>query len=342
MTMKRGDVFRHEVAGAGGWGDPLERDPALVLRDVRNEFVSRARGARGLRRGHPGRPARGWTRPRPTALRHEAAQLPAAGPRRPPILNGRPQFVGSRLRPADMQFRVGVDIGGTFTDIVFLGDDGERIYTKKVSSTVDDYARAIVDGLAQVIAERSVGGADIVELLHGTTVASNAILELKGATDRADHHAGLPRRAGDPHAADAAALRHVLDQAAAAGRAAPAHRGGRAGQRAGRRRAAAGRGRASSAPSAFCSARGSRRSPSACCTPTPIPRTSSWSRQIVDATGARTSRCRVSAEVLPEIKEYERTSTTVINAYVRPIVATLSDQPDAPSCGASASRRRCC
>jgi N-methylhydantoinase B len=40
MTMKKGDVFRHEVAGGGGWGDPLERDPALVLRDVRNDFVS--------------------------------------------------------------------------------------------------------------------------------------------------------------------------------------------------------------------------------------------------------------------------------------------------------------
>jgi N-methylhydantoinase B len=40
MTMRRGDIFRHEVAGGGGWGDPLERDPALVLRDVRNDFVS--------------------------------------------------------------------------------------------------------------------------------------------------------------------------------------------------------------------------------------------------------------------------------------------------------------
>jgi N-methylhydantoinase B len=40
MNMRRGDLFRHEVAGAGGWGDPLERDPALVLKDVRNEFVS--------------------------------------------------------------------------------------------------------------------------------------------------------------------------------------------------------------------------------------------------------------------------------------------------------------
>jgi N-methylhydantoinase B len=41
MTMKRGDVFRHEQAGPGGWGDALERDPARVARDVRNELVSR-------------------------------------------------------------------------------------------------------------------------------------------------------------------------------------------------------------------------------------------------------------------------------------------------------------
>ena len=40
MTIPRGTVFRHEVAGAGGWGDPLERDPAAVLKDVRNELVS--------------------------------------------------------------------------------------------------------------------------------------------------------------------------------------------------------------------------------------------------------------------------------------------------------------
>jgi len=40
MMIKRGDVFRHVLAGAGGWGDPLERDPAGVLRDVRNELLS--------------------------------------------------------------------------------------------------------------------------------------------------------------------------------------------------------------------------------------------------------------------------------------------------------------
>src|SRR5262244_3067323 len=77
-------------------------------------------------------------------------------------------------------FRVGVDIGGTFTDIVLL-DEGGRIHTKKVSSSVDDYARAIVDGLGELFRETGLGGGDLTEVLHGTTVASNAILELKGA-----------------------------------------------------------------------------------------------------------------------------------------------------------------
>jgi N-methylhydantoinase B len=45
MTIKRGDLFRHELAGAGGWGDPLERDPAAVLKDVRNELISLAAAA---------------------------------------------------------------------------------------------------------------------------------------------------------------------------------------------------------------------------------------------------------------------------------------------------------
>lgn len=76
--------------------------------------------------------------------------------------------------------RVGIDIGGTFTDIVLL--DGEGLpRTRKVSSSVDDYARAIADGLAELFAEHGLGGADLEEIRHGTTVASNAILEHKGA-----------------------------------------------------------------------------------------------------------------------------------------------------------------
>ena len=43
MTVHQGDIMRHVLAGAGGWGDPLERDPAAVLRDVRNELLSPAK-----------------------------------------------------------------------------------------------------------------------------------------------------------------------------------------------------------------------------------------------------------------------------------------------------------
>ena len=77
-------------------------------------------------------------------------------------------------------FRVGVDIGGTFTDIVFLNDQGE-LHTKKVSSSVDNYARAIVEGIQEVFREHGLAAHGIEEVLHATTVASNAILEHKGA-----------------------------------------------------------------------------------------------------------------------------------------------------------------
>jgi N-methylhydantoinase A len=77
-------------------------------------------------------------------------------------------------------YRVGVDIGGTFTDIVFLGDDG-TLHTKKISSSVENYARAIADGLDAVFHDTGLSGAAVEEVRHGTTVASNAILERKGA-----------------------------------------------------------------------------------------------------------------------------------------------------------------
>jgi N-methylhydantoinase B len=42
MNIKRGDVLRHELAGPGGWGDPLERDPQAVLADLRDEVIGEA------------------------------------------------------------------------------------------------------------------------------------------------------------------------------------------------------------------------------------------------------------------------------------------------------------
>jgi N-methylhydantoinase A len=76
-------------------------------------------------------------------------------------------------------FRLGVDIGGTFTDIVLLGDDG-TIYTKKLLSSPPDYSEAIEVGVRELLAEVKVDVAQIVEFIHGTTVVTNTIIERKG------------------------------------------------------------------------------------------------------------------------------------------------------------------
>ena len=76
-------------------------------------------------------------------------------------------------------FRAAVDIGGTFTDVVFLGDDG-RVLVRKVASTPDDYGRGVLAGLDECIRTLGIEPGDVTEIGHGFTVATNAILEGKG------------------------------------------------------------------------------------------------------------------------------------------------------------------
>lgn len=82
--------------------------------------------------------------------------------------------------PQTHTYRLGVDIGGTFTDVVLLGDDGS-VKTKKVLSTPDDYARGVVGGAVALLRECGVGGDEISGVVHASTVASNTILEGLGA-----------------------------------------------------------------------------------------------------------------------------------------------------------------
>ena len=76
--------------------------------------------------------------------------------------------------------RLGIDIGGTFTDIVWVGNDGV-VTTRKVLSSQDDYSRSIRESLPGMFEERATSGAALQEVIHGTTVATNAILEQRGA-----------------------------------------------------------------------------------------------------------------------------------------------------------------
>src|SRR5262245_29912797 len=76
--------------------------------------------------------------------------------------------------------RVAVDIGGTFTDIVVMSGDGV-LHESKVSTTPDDPSRAVVTGLGALLQELAIPAGRVEEVLHGTTVGSNTILQRSGA-----------------------------------------------------------------------------------------------------------------------------------------------------------------
>src|SRR6185503_13042662 len=216
-------------------------------------------------------------------------------------------------------YRVGVDIGGTFTDIVLLGSDGS-VHTKKISSSVEDYARAIVDGLAELFAETGVAPGAIEEIRHGTTVASNAILEQKGArvgliTTKGFRDVLEIRTLRMPRLYDIAwekppplverYLRRVVDERVDAK---------------GHVERALDTADAEAQVDALLA---EKVEAVAVCLINSFdnPAHELAIKEIVRRKAPGLPVC-ISYEVLPEIKEYERTSTTVINAYVIGIVGT--------------------
>lgn len=79
-----------------------------------------------------------------------------------------------------MSYRLGVDIGGTFTDIVLYDDKGWADIAK-VPSTPDDPGSAVVEGVVSILKKHGIAHGDIEEIVHGTTVGSNTILQKVGA-----------------------------------------------------------------------------------------------------------------------------------------------------------------
>jgi len=78
--------------------------------------------------------------------------------------------------------RLAFDIGGTFTDIVLHDSDSGALYVAKTLTTPDELARAVLDGLDDVLAQTETKADEVGGLLHATTVATNAILERRGAS----------------------------------------------------------------------------------------------------------------------------------------------------------------
>ena len=80
-----------------------------------------------------------------------------------------------------MAYRLGVDVGGTFTDLLLFEEATGAFWRHKTPSTPHDSSEGILNGLRAICDQASITPADIEIFLHGTTVATNAVLEGKGA-----------------------------------------------------------------------------------------------------------------------------------------------------------------
>jgi len=80
-----------------------------------------------------------------------------------------------------MAWRFGIDIGGTFTDVVMAEEDTGRIAIAKLPTTPRDFGQAVIDGIRQGLDANRIDPADVSLLSHATTVVTNALLENKGA-----------------------------------------------------------------------------------------------------------------------------------------------------------------
>src|SRR5688572_16148288 len=214
--------------------------------------------------------------------------------------------------------RVALDIGGTFTDFVLHDGETGKTLALKVPTTLRDPGEAVISGLESLLAKAGIAGGDVGMVLHATTVATNAVLERKGAATglittggfrdvliigRQKRYETYDMYIDKPE--PLVARRHiaeVVERVAPDGTvvtsldAASVDRAIDAMLQAGRETVAV------SLLHAYANA--------------------GHERHIREQLSKRAPHLLVSisSEVSPKFREYERTSTTVTNAYVKPIV----------------------
>ena len=221
-----------------------------------------------------------------------------------------------------MSYRLGVDVGGTFTDLLLINEESGETHTAKVPSTPEDSSIGVLNGIARICDESGIDPKGINRVMHGTTVATNAVLTGKGARVGLVTTAGyedtlqvarsfcpgglggwvsfvkkpllapleLTIGAEERMAADGSTVRELDEDKLRADL-----------------EALYARGEVQALTICFINAyingaheRRAREIAAEIFTDTPI---------------------SISSEVVPEMQEYERTETTVVNSYVRPEVA---------------------
>jgi N-methylhydantoinase A/oxoprolinase/acetone carboxylase beta subunit len=210
---------------------------------------------------------------------------------------------------SSVSLRLGVDTGGTFTDFVRVGPDGLVVH--KLRSTPDDPSRAIVAGVAEL-----AGGASGVDVVHGSTVATNAVLERKGArvalvTTEGFEDVILIGRQTRPELYNifAPARRPIVDPGLTFG---VAERLDASGQ------VLLGVDAAAVDRLAEVVRRAGADIVAVCLLHAYV--NPAHERQVAGALRAAGLAVSASHDVLPEYREYERWSTTVVSAYVTPLI----------------------
>ena len=164
LLISRDTRFEIGAAGGGGYGNPAERSPTAVVEDLEDGYVSLASARDNYRVAVTEREHEG-ARPR-FELDEDATRL----------LPG-----GRRVARGDgIVIRIGTDVGGTFTDFVAVGPDGNPSVWK-VPSVPDAPARAVLDGLPDLLGASQIDPVDVAFFGHATTIATNSLLERKGA-----------------------------------------------------------------------------------------------------------------------------------------------------------------
>ena len=220
--------------------------------------------------------------------------------------------------------RIGFDIGGTFTDLVLYDEDGGRTFSHKLATTVQQPEAAVREGWLSLLAEAGLAGSQVSNAIHGTTLITNCLVERKGAVTlllatqgfsdvldtqremrydiydlhapQVDHLVPRPLRFEADERIDA--FGDVIDELNLESLERMVHRLQRAGV-------------TDSVESiAVCFLHSFTN-------PKHEQMVGAWLQEKLPHL-----RVSLSHEVAPEIREYERMSTTVCNAYVQPLAAT--------------------
>jgi N-methylhydantoinase A len=238
------------------------------------------------------------------------------------------------------RYRVTVDTGGTFSDFVYLNEETGDVSIAKVASTPDDPSRAIIEGveglLAQGVAPESVGF-----FCHGTTVGTNALLEHKGARTgllvtqgfRAIYPVGEQSRPYGPAIFDV-----MFDKPAVL---VPQSLTGEVKERVDFRGDVLGQLDVAALRDTVRRLKAERVESIAVCLLFSFLHPAHESR-VRDIIAEEMPDCSVSlsCETLPQIREYFRLSTTVINAYLQPILARYIAQLEARLAAARITTRQ--